>query len=102
MLCQLHWVIELKHPRSGGVARRSDWVNVAWVVLHCNAALELGTETAGTTCALSSSISGAGKSNQASHVRASSVPTLYAPLAVDFAILGSHFWYRPTVPKMGP
>ena len=29
--------------------------------------------------------------NQASHVRASSVPTLYAPLAVDFAILGLIF-----------
>ena len=23
-------------------------------------------------------------------------------LAVDFAILRSHFWYRQTVPKMGP
>ena len=56
--------------------------------------------------------------NQASHVRASSVPTLYAccltkrvvifcllhgsAFAVDFAILRSHFWYRQTVPKMGP
>ena len=55
--------------------------------------------------------------NQASHVRASSVPNLYAfclnnrscnfcldgsAFAVDFAILPSHFWYRQTVPKMGP
>jgi hypothetical protein len=97
-------------------------VNVAWVVLHCNAALELGTETAGTTCALSSSISGPESRNQASHVRASSVPTLYVPLAVDFAILGLIFgtarwsqkWDREcafllffyfavhAVPKMGP
>ena len=43
------------------------------------------------------------------------VPTLYAccllnavvifclsAFAVDFAILRSHFWYRQTVPKMGP
>ena len=57
--------------------------------------------------------------NQASHVRASSVPTLYACCLTkrschflfvarvglccwymcDFA--GSHFWYRQTVPKMG-
>ena len=59
------------------------------------------------------------KWNQASHVWASSVPTLYAccltkcavvifcllhgsAFAVDFAILRSHFWYRQTVPKMGP
>ena len=56
--------------------------------------------------------------NQASHVRASPVPTLYAccltkrschfcslhgsAFAVDFAILRSHFWYRQTVPKMRP
>ena len=50
--------------------------------------------------------------NQASHVRASSVPTLYAccllnavvifclsAFAVDFAILRSHFWYRTHASK---
>ena len=35
ILCQLHWVIELKHSTSSGAARSSKGlVNVAWVVLH--------------------------------------------------------------------
>ena len=44
-------------------ARSSDGlVNGAWVVLYCNRRIGAGTETADTTCALSGSISGAGKS----------------------------------------
>ena len=39
-----------------------------------------GTETADTTSALSGSISGAGKSIEIRHVRASSVPNLYSAL----------------------
>ena len=81
------------------------------------AALEQGTETADTTCALSGSISGAGKSIQI-RLRMCGpplFPTLYAccltkrschflfvagsAFAVNFAILRSHFWYRQTVPK---
>ena len=50
--------------RSSGVARSSDGlVNVAWAVLHCNRRIGAREpETADTTCALSGSISGAGKS----------------------------------------
>ena len=46
-------------------------VNVAWVVLHRKSPRSQGTET-DTRCALSGSISGAGKSIEIRHVRASS------------------------------
>ena len=84
------------------------------------AALELGNGDSHTTCALSGSISGAGKSIEI-RLRMCGPPLFqlymlvaslnavvifcllhWSAFAVDSAILRSHFWYRQTVPKMGP
>ena len=72
------------------------------------------TETADTTCALSGSIFGAGKSIEI-RLRMCGPPLfqiymLFAQInavvilfgRVGLAILRSHFWYRRTVPKMAP